>query len=174
MEKSYDFDWGRSTGFGLGIEGEYFLGLKKNKWSLLIEPTYQEYSGQTSSIDGGNSGSIAVGELSYKSIEVPVGIRHYFFLGPQSKVFVNASYMLDFSLSDSELVVTRPSGYPLSRLEIDGGNNLALGAGFKYKSLAIEFRYHTKRDPLRKFVVWDAEYETMSIVLGYSIINKKS
>ncbi len=174
MDRSFDFNWGGKNGFGLGIEGELFLGLKKNKWSLIVEPTYRDFSGNTTSIDHGNPGSIAVAQLDYKSIELPLGVRHYFFLSPQSKIFINASYILDFAISVSQLAITRPSGYPLGRLEIDGGNNFAIGAGFKYRSVGVEFRYHTTRDPLKRFLVWEAEYENVSIILGYSIINKKS
>lgn len=173
MEGSFDFDWGSKAGFGLGVEGEVFLGTKKNKWSLLVEPTYQEFSGTTSTVDRGGLGSTAVGDVKYTSIELPLGVRHYFFLGPQTRLFVNASFLLDFSISDSKLDVTRPSGYQLSSLAVSSGNNFAFGAGVKYRAFGVELRYNTKRDIMKKYQAWESEHESISVVFGYSLLNRK-
>lgn len=174
LDRSFDFDWGSKNGMGLGIEAEFFLGFRKNKWSLIIEPAYQEYKGQTTSHDHTIPGSVVVAKLKYSSVELAFGIRHYFYLSSTSKLFLNASYIRDFAISDSQLEITRPSGYRLNRLDIGGGNNMAVGFGFKHRAIGIEARYYTKRDPMEKYMAWGAEYTNMSIILSYSIINKKS
>ncbi|QGY48228.1 outer membrane beta-barrel protein [Maribellus comscasis] len=161
-------DFGNKYGLRLGIEAEFILPYYKNKWGIITEPTYQYYSStksETKDISGGE----LISEVNYQSIEIPVGVRHYFYLNEKSKFFVNVSYIFDFS-SNSSVEFTRNDGSLLSKLEIEPRRNLALGIGYKFKDkYGLELRYLTDRELLGSHVQWSSEYRTFSVIFAYSL-----
>lgn len=161
----FDTKWS----FRLGIEAEFILPFNKDKWSLFFEPTYQSYQAERK-IMASNPAANLTGEADYSSIEVPLGIRHYFFLNDDSKIFVNAAVVLDFS-SNSTVIFTRDSGTIQDNLDASKTkNNYAIGLGYKFKNrYSLEFRYLTSREILGKYVFWSSDYKTVSVILGYSI-----
>lgn len=85
-------------------------------------------------------------------------------------IFVNASYILDFSFN-SVVEYTRADGSLLNSLVIDSRNNLAVGIGYKYKGkYNLEFRYHTNRHILGDHINWSSDYKTLSFVFGFSFL----
>ncbi len=163
-----DFD--TRFNFRLGVETEFILPFNKNKWTIIAEPTYQYYQSETSSLADNVSGGIINTRADYKSIELPIGLRHYFFLKNESVIFVNASYILDYSIH-SVVEFTRSDGSLLNSLVVDSRNNLAAGIGYKYKGRYIlEFRYHTNRHILGDQVFWSSDYKNLSLVFGFSFL----
>lgn len=165
-----NFDFGNELGFALGIEAEYVLPFNKNKWAIFTEPTYKSFKTEktvsVTDVSGGELKSTV--DLSY--VEIPLGFRHYFFLGDDSKIFINASYVLDLT-SNTTMQFTRADGSELYSLKIDSHNNTAFGLGYKYKDkYSVELRYMTERDILRKSIFWSSDYKTISIIFGYSIL----
>ncbi|MBW1293982.1 outer membrane beta-barrel protein [Aquimarina litoralis] len=158
-----NFEFGQKIGPRIGIEAEFILPFNKEKWSLLLEPSYQSYSSsKTFTFSPGNTQTT---EVTYNSIEFPLGVRYYSFLSPSSKLFANVSYVfatdlsssIDFELSDD--------------IEINSSNNLAFGVGFKFKNTySIEARYVLKRDLLNELTLFDSDFETFSLILGYKIL----
>ncbi len=155
--KNTDFD--NELTFRFGLEAEFILPFNKNKWAIIFEPTYQYFKSETELYT--NEGV----EADYQSIELPIGIRHYFFLGENSKIFINGS------LHIAELSMNSLIDYDYSSdLEIKSRNNLAFGLGFKYKdTYSLELRYLMAREILGDYVHWASEYQTFSVILGYSI-----
>jgi len=150
-----DFD--AETSYSFGVEAEFILPFNKNKWAITVEPTYQSYS---STFDFAND-AITV---DYKSIELPIGVRHYFFLNKNSKIFVNGAVIVDFAMGDS--AITYNSGRVL---EIKTVPNFGYGIGFKYKNkYSIEVRNQTNREVLTSFPSWTSNYRTLSLIVGYS------
>lgn len=150
-----DFD--TETSYRFGIEAEFILPFNKNKWAFIIEPTYQSYA---STFDFENDGIT----VDYASIELPVGVRHYFFLNKNSKIFVNGAAIVDLVIGDSAL--TYNSGRVL---EIKPIANFGYGIGFKYKNkYSIEVRNQTNKNLLRSFRFWNSQYRTLSLIVGYS------
>lgn len=150
-----DFD--NELTFRFGIEAEFIMPFNKNKWSFIIEPTYQYFKSEahltTQRI-----------EADYKSIEIPVGIRHYFFFNENSKIFINGSFIFDLS---NNSVIDFEHG---TDLEITTRNNLTFGLGYKHNNkYSVEVRYQTPREILSNFVLWSSDYQTFSIIFGYSI-----
>ncbi|MEO8934951.1 MAG: tRNA modification GTPase [Xanthomarina sp.] len=153
--KNIDFD--KKLGFRLGIEAEFILPFNNNKWAVVIEPTYQYYKTE-------KQFALYTGSVDYKSLEFPIGLRHYFFINDNSKIFINALYVFDFSLNSTIEFTT-----PLS-LELNKGNNLAFGLGYKYNDkYSLEFRYESKRDLLNDYVNWTSNYNSISFILGYTL-----
>lgn len=163
---SFDFD--KKSSISLGIEAEFILPFNKDRWSVIVEPTYQSYKGeqtiQTNQVVGGT----LTGKVDYKSVELPVGVRRYFFVNDAFKIFANASMIVDFS-TNSSVTVTRKDGSPLNELEIKSGINFGLGLGCKFKDkVSLEVRYQTSRGLLADNPVWTSSYQTTALILGYS------
>lgn len=157
VSSSRDTDFDNEFGFRFGIEAEFIMPFNANKWSLIIEPTYQYFKSEK---EIRNQTVIA----DYKSIEIPFGIRHYFFLNENSKIFINGSYILDLS---SDSIIDFSSG---TDLEINTRNNLAFGMGYKYnEKYSLELRYQTSREILSDYIAWSSDYSTLSVIFGYSL-----
>lgn len=157
VSSSRDTDFGHELTFRLGVEAEFILPFNKNKWAFIFEPTYQYFKSEA------NLATQSV-EADYKSIELPVGIRHYFFLNENSKIFINGSFIFDLS---NDSVIDFESG---ANLEIKTRNNLSFGLGYKHNDrYSVELRYQTSREILSEFVYWNTDYQTFSVIFGYSI-----
>ena len=166
---SKETDFGSKLGFGFGLEAEYILPFNKNKWGIAIEPTYQQFkSEKTSEANDVSTGQI-IATVDYTSIEVPVGLRHYFFLKKDAKIFLDASFVLDFT-SNSSVDYKRGNGSELSSLDIDSGINLAFGIGYKQNNkYSLELRYQASREILDAYSYYGSEYKTISLIFGYSL-----
>lgn len=157
VSDSRDADFGSKVGFRLGVEAEFIMPFHKNKWSIVVEPTYQVFKA-SKELPTQNA------TADYKSIELPIGIRHYFFLNEDSKIFVNGSYVFDFS-GNSIIEFENNDDLP-----IESKSNIAFGLGYNHNSkYSLELRYHTSREILNNFVFWSSEYNTISLIFGYSI-----
>ena len=153
-------EFGEQSNLRLGLEAEYVMPFNKNKWSLIIEPTYQWYKAM-------GSGDRVSAEVDYASIELPIGLRHYVYLNDKSKLFLNALIPFDLSIirSDVDFDSVRDQ-------EITSSPNLAFGMGYNFNNrYSLEFRYHTRRDVMNKSISYDALYNAWSIVFGYTILN---
>jgi predicted porin len=103
--------------------------------------------------------------VDYKSIGLPLGIRHYFFLQDASAVFINASYRFDFALSSK---ITFASNY--NSLDIKSPMGAIFGVGYRFKKkFAVEVQYAVKRNILQHYYYWTSEYKTVSLVFGYNL-----
>ena len=161
-------DFGKKTRIGFGVEAEYILPFNKNKWSIAIEPSYQSFKSEKTTNVKDVSGGIQNVSIDYSSIEVPLTIRHYFFLNKNAKLFVNASYVIDFALKSS-VEFTRNDDSNFNTLEIKSRNNPAIGIGFKQNDrYSIELRYQTSSEILANYVFWSSNYKTVAIIFGYS------
>ncbi len=154
---TYDFD--NELSFRFGIEFEFNVGFNGNKWALIVEPTYQSYKSELESDSGEAS-------VEYKSIEIPLGIRHYFHLSKNSKIFVNGQYVLDIVDQESRF----NSNFELG---VDSKNNLAFGLGYKYNNkFSLEIRYHTTRKLMMFNNASDLEStynDNIELIFGYTI-----
>lgn len=164
-----EIDFDHQFNFRFGIEAEFILPFNKNKWGMTIEPTYQQFeSGKTTEVNY-VSGGILVSKVNYQSIELPIGVRHYFFLNDQSKIFIDLSYILDYQVN-SFIKNTRFDGTEVESLEINSRRNLGLGIGYKYRDkYSLSMRYQTRREILSNYLSFDSGYETFSVIFGYSI-----
>lgn len=139
-----------------GLEAEFILPYNKNKWAIIVEPTYQYYKADKES-------ELGTASVNYTSIEIPMGIRHYLFLNDNSKLFVNGSYVVDLEFDytiEFEIARTR---------EFKTRDNIALGMGYKYNdTYSVELRYYTTRQELQTNFV-TADYKTISVIFGYSL-----
>ena len=164
----YNVDFGNQIGFGFGLEAEFILPFNRNKWSIAVEPTYQKFE-DTKTVPSKNvSGLEFVAPINYASIDVPLSLRHYFFLTDNSKIFVNAGVVFDLS-PKSNIKIMRNDKSVLETLKIEAKNNYTFGAGYKlYDKFSVEFRFQA-RTALADYHFYKSPYQTSSIIIGYSI-----
>lgn len=154
---SRDTDFGNKLGLRLGIEVEFIMPFNKNKWAILIEPTYQYFNSEKIL-------STQTVNADYKSIELPIGIRHYFFLNDNSKIFINGAFVFDFSFNSK---IDFENG---NDLDITTRKNIVLGLGYNFKNkYSLEMRYGLSREILSDYIAWTSNYRTFSIIFGYNI-----
>ncbi|MDW5288338.1 outer membrane beta-barrel protein [Formosa sp. PL04] len=152
-----DTDFGNTVSFRFGVEVENFLPMNRNKWAIIVEPTYQYFKSDMEIED-------YKVDVDYSSIELPVGVRHYFNLNENSQLFVNVSYVFDFS---GNSVINFDSG---RELEINTTNDFAFGGGYKFnKKYSLEVRYLFSRDVLNSYDLWYSDYKTLSVIFGYTL-----
>ncbi len=168
MSETFDLKFDSNTNVSLGIEAEFILPFNKNKWAIIFEPTYQYYKTEKTKETTAFLGGEIFGKVDYKSIELPIGIRHYFFLNNDFKIFANASFVYDFS-SNSKIKFTRNDGTEINSFDIKSNAGLGFGAGCKLKDkYSIELRYLTARNLLSNYANWSSSFTTASLILGYS------
>ena len=171
LVSSSKVDFNNELGFGFGVEAEFIFPFNKNKWAFAIEPTYQSFSSEQSSYSDYIGGTKLIVNVDYSSIEVPLSLRHYFFLNQSSKLFINASYVLDFSFNSS-IEFKSPNNFIYDNLKLKSNGNFAMGIGYKFEDkYSIEMKYQFERDvlPMSANFAWDAKYNSLSIIFGYTI-----
>ena len=147
-------DYGNELTFRIGLEFEIIMKFNKNKWAVIIEPTYQSFKAKDKIIT-----NIINPNVNYKSIELPVGLRHYLFLNNNSKIFINGSFIYDIVLHSQ-----------VRNLDTASSNNFAMGIGYNYnKKYSVELRYQTKRNLTKGYVLWNSDYKTISMIFGYTL-----
>lgn len=165
---SRDIDFGTSFRFRFGVEAEFILPFHNNKWAVIVEPTYQSFWSSKRTEASNVSGGTLVSTVDYRSLELPLGVRHYFFLKNDSKIFMNAAPVFDFSFNSS-IQFTRSDGSVINSLEMQSRFNMAVGVGYKHNDrYGVEIRYLTNREVLGNYLSWNSSYKTLSLVVGYS------
>lgn len=145
--------------FRFGVEAETIMPFNKNKWSLLIELSYQYY--KTEKILRADTRTPAT--VDYKTMEIAFGVRHYMYLNENSKLFLNGSYVLAVSNNSR---IDYGDGY---YLDLEKSSNMAFGLGYNYKNkYNLEFNYNLERGLLssRSSV---AIYNSFSVIFGYTL-----
>ncbi|HLS31905.1 MAG TPA: hypothetical protein VK021_13695 [Flavobacteriaceae bacterium] len=165
-----DIDFDNEIAFRFGIEAEYILPVNRNKWAIVVEPTFQSYKSEKTNQQKNISGNLLISRVTYRFIEIPASIRHYLYLNNNSKIFINLSLILDFSF-DSSVELTRADGSKYYSLEMESRKtNYALGIGYKLQEkYSIEMRYQTYRNVLASQFNWDSNFSSLSLILGYTL-----
>jgi hypothetical protein len=163
-EKYQDYEPG--TGFRLGVDFEFSLPFHRKKWALLLEPAFQSYSST-----GQGDEDLTV---KYNSLELAMGLRHYFFLSKKASVFINGAAVLDV-----------PTEYLSSYQESSNRMETtsfcaAAGLGGTFKRFSVEARYYTTRTTDGRadvstpsetiFIPLSNDYQKMSIIFAYRLL----
>ena len=164
-----DVDFGNKVALSFGIEAEFIFPFHKNKWSIIIEPTYQNFKSEKRNKPDNGANLDLTATIDYRSIEIPVGLRHYFFLNTNSKIFVNASYIVDLS-TKSSIEYKKNDTSTFNLYNIKTNNNFGMGLGYKFKDkYSLEMRYQTSRQLVLEDVPNTTNYNKLSLIVGYSI-----
>lgn len=157
------------TGYRFGIEAGFTLPFNNNKWNILLEPTYSYFKSKKTFVSNKTTGDKMIASVNYKSLEIPLTLRHYFFLNDKSKIFANTSFISEYNLNSS-LELTRPTGYRIKLFDISTNIDFAFGIGYKFRDrYSLEFRYQFGKNLLSDYVSWRSELNSFSIIMGYSL-----
>lgn len=143
-------------------------------WSLPIEPTYQTTIGSSevnlifgyttglapSNPSGGTGYPIYYKKkIKYSSIELPLVVRHYFYLKNATKLFINTGINFDFPISFTDEITTAKSS-----------PNFLLGFGYSFKEkYNIEVRYYTPKKILSEFNKEYTNFNNISLKFSYKL-----
>ncbi|WP_424494225.1 hypothetical protein [Salinimicrobium sp. GXAS 041] len=168
VQRSIDFE--EKITFRLGLEGEYILPFLRNKWALIAEPTYQYFQSEAVFPEGRFGDAIV--EVNYQSLEIPFGVRHYFFLNESNRIFLNLTYTVDLVMGDSsfDFQTAAIDSYDQTDIDTNTGTNFSLGGGFSHKRYSVEARYHLDRSLTGKKMSLGTEYSTFSFIFGYNFL----
>ncbi|WP_299218946.1 tRNA modification GTPase [uncultured Aquimarina sp.] len=171
-----EVDFGNDQNFRIGLEIEYILPFNKSKWSVFIEPTYQSYKVDEREVDFLPSSVVVASRttasVDYKSLELPIGIRHNLFVNDHSKIFLNGGFVFDFPLdSKIDLIVDITGGANFNVIdnEITSSSSFAFGIGYQYKKYSIELRYRSNRNLFVKDINTNSKYQTAALIIGYTL-----
>ncbi|MDN3674603.1 outer membrane beta-barrel protein [Flavobacterium branchiarum] len=164
-----EIDFENKLSLRIGLEAEFILPFNRNKWAVTIEPTYQNYKSEGSIDVSQIYGNKLFGKVEYSSIQVPLSVRHYFFLNNRSKLFANISYVYNFNLNKS-FEYTRADGAIVSSQKDKSKSNLGFGAGYKFMDkYSLEVRYEASKELLSEYSIWQVKYSSLSVIFGYTL-----
>ena len=162
-------DFNPKTGIRLGVEIEAILPYNRQKWSVLLEPTYRAYKESTQTRPLGQFSNTTLDvDTDYTSIEIPLGIRHYMLISSKSKVFINGIYLVDIPLN-STVTFGSPDN---TELNIGTNGGFAIGVGYNHNNkISLEARYQAPREILGNDNVssYRSDYSGFSVIFGYNI-----
>ena len=157
------------TGLGGGIELEYVLAVNGYKWSFFAAPNYFSYKAKSSFERDYLSGGKVITDVEYKSVDIPLGARRYFYLDSKSKIFIDAAFIPNFSFGSS-FEQHRESGGTLKKSEIDPKFNYSFGVGYNYNNkFTVEANYKTPRSIFKDDGTVTSKFNMVSLVIGYNI-----
>lgn len=163
-----EIDFGSQTNFRFGIEAEFVMPYNNNKWAIVLEPTYQYFTSEREVNYLQVYGIIKMTKMTmtYKSIEFPIAVRHYFFLNDKSMLFINVAYVIDLNLNS----IIDAENEDLMDYEINSRPNIVFGVGYLHDNrYSVEMKYGLSRNLLGDFLYWDSDYKNFSVILGYRL-----
>lgn len=166
IKGNYKYD--NATSIYLGFEAEFILGINKNKWALLIDPSFSSFKGTVKNANGEPQSII-----DYASIDIPLGIRYNMYINENSRIFINTFYLFDFPTKLDAKLKTSSGFIGYNDLNWQGSTTdyePIFGLGYNYKNkLSAEVRYCFNNDLLNRLRFYDTKYSTLSIIFGYRI-----
>jgi hypothetical protein len=164
---AFEFNFDNETSLRIGAELEYISSINNYKWAVFIEPTYQQYvtESEVNIRPDSRFPDFAKATADYRSIEIPIGLRHYLYLNDSSKLFIDGGYVIDMVLQqDVEVEVIQTD------IVLQSKGNLFFGFGYKYQDkYSLAFRINTPRTATQESSSWKSDYSTTSIIFGYTI-----
>ena len=179
-----------SVNFLVGGEFEILLPYRKNKWAMIFSLTYQGYKDQSTKRYNNVIGRTVTTEIpsaqtpvttyfgydiefkseyKYSFVELPVGVRYYFDLNNNSKLFVNASYGIILPLNRTENVSFEFTSSSAPSITIDEPkskfSSLAkIGGGYSFnEKYSVGLDYYIFRN------ISNVNTGTISVVASYKL-----
>lgn len=156
--------------FGLGVEFEYIFPFHKNKWSIFVEPTYRNYESEVLKDSPITTNEQYASSINYQSIQIPIGLRHYFFITQKSKIFMNAMAVIDITL-ESQMDQRLVGGEVYNTFEISTKPHAAVGTGYVFNNkYGAEIRYFFKSNIASGYPdIYRINYSAVSFILSYNV-----
>lgn len=152
LDAEFDAKWGPN----ISLDLEYIFPYSNNKWALLISPRFQYYyDSQDVRFDKAYA--------KYNLIDFPIGIRHYFYLNKNSKLYINGWGVYNLPIN------SRIDYNDSRKVDMVIKLNLNYGIGFNYnEKYSVELKYGSYKN-ITKGYIWYSKYEFLAIEFGYNI-----
>jgi hypothetical protein len=160
---AFNTDFSKEVSLLYGLELELRLPFNKDKnWSMVFAPTVRKYSSETTINTTSPNNPFQDVSVTYNTIQVSLGLRRYFALAGDVKIFVDGFLSVDWS-SDGEIV------YSISGKKggaSKGATTFGFGVGVNYKKFDLMAVLRTKRDPIDGL---SSDFNESSLVLAYQL-----
>ena len=161
-----DIEFESQPTIGFGIQVEYVFPFLKNKWALTAEPSYKKYTNQ-GFFDYNNIIPNDTLNISFNSLEIPVGLRYYINITDNAQLYINPAVVFNVSLDSEFLYRNGPN------LEASPSLNLAASIGIKLRQrVGLELRYYTLRDLLSSSFSYTARFNEISLIGSYTLVKR--
>lgn len=137
----------------IGLELEYIIPYFKNQWSIFADPSFVSYHA--------NSTTSPSMEIQYNSIDIPIGLRKYFFIRNHSAISLNV--FTAFNIDINSQLNTRNT--PLKT-----GSNMNFGGavGYVWKGKYVaQLKYNLPKNITADYLFWQTKYRSTSLTFGY-------
>lgn len=139
------FDFDNALCYRFGGEIEVILPINNSKWSIYFQPIYQSFN--SDKVIDGMYGPLEY-SIDYRSLNLPLGLRHYMFLSPKSKIYLGGAIGFNFDLGSK---VTLGNDGNFDFFSSAFGTNFGLGYVFNEK-YCFEMRYNYSFDVIQESV----------------------
>lgn len=167
--------------YTVGLEGEYMLPSFNQKLAFFAGIFYTSYNSTGEGVFYNGiwnretitfMGTRGVFNISYSSLEIPVGIRYFLHLGGNSKMFLNAAYSPSVTFDDSDIHSMEGERLkPDFKLDPFQSGNFLIGAGYEYKNkLSLEARFFPRKNIIYSDEWSGGQNAYISVLLGYKIL----
>jgi len=145
-----------------GGEIELVFPVNNNKWTVYFQPTYQSFDDEETV--QGLYGAL-VYKIDYKSLNLPLGVRHYFFLNDvDSKIFLNGAVGFNFDMG-STAILGNNSNHSFFKSTL----GLNLGAGYVFKNrYTLGLQYNYCFDVINNSA-FQSSYDTFGLFFKYKL-----
>ncbi|MDN3677181.1 hypothetical protein QWY90_07625 [Flavobacterium paronense] len=166
---TYNFKANSKIVFRPAIEFEYNLPFNKNKWSIFLNLNTINYSFKgVGKYSAGSFRRDVLTDMTYKSTDIGLGVKHYLFLNNKSSIFIGAAYNLS-TLTKGK--ITFSSNF--QDFNATDENYLSFGVGYNYKNyIGVEAKLNYQK-PYAPSYYLDAYVNAISVTLNYNILHKK-
>jgi hypothetical protein len=154
-------EFSRASSFYTGIGLEYILPFRNNKWALIADLQYNYYKTIQE--------EVPVAKFSF--IELPIGLRHYFFINDDLHIYVDGRFKSGVTADiDNYLLIKE-----YQSLDVTSRSSLDFGGGIEYKRISAGCRYNISREMLGSYMKWSTDYYGYSFFIAYKVfkVNKK-
>jgi hypothetical protein len=149
---------------GAELEVFPFFINRNKKWSLTIEPNYHYYTDEY--VENEKTYSV-----DYASIEIPIGIRRYFYLPNNRAIFLNVNLVYDFPIGNSGGQI--PSNFITDAVFeyqlVSQKGTFAGGIGFLVRRFFGEFRGYSYRNLTEGSATFSSSFANVAVILGYRL-----
>ena len=149
--------------YRIGLEAEYILPFNRNNWGITIEPNFENFKQQYKSPVNST--------VEMNTLELPVGIRRYFFINDKFKLLLDAQGTI-VGLNFNSNFNIQSSYYSLP-FQIDRtAYSISFGGGLQYSGISAEIRYYTNTSVTNDYIYWNSEYRRIAFIIGYNLLNE--
>ena len=148
-----------------GVEVELYLPYNRNMFSILLEASNFNYESDFSeSVTIGSFTTNIDASLDLNMIVLSPGLRGYYSLSEDHKLFANLSYAIH--LANNSTLTIENQDYKLIQ-----GDNLQLGLGYRLKNrFMAEFRYSLgKPFAYENDIGFETDFSSFTFTLGVNV-----